>query len=240
MNYEGIISKVTDEKTLRRKVIMKIFTNMGFSGVLENHGPYEFGKDVVFYKQNGNERKYMAVVAKKGDVDGKAINDIVRQVNQCLSIPYPSSNDGNVEIQEVYVITDGFYNGSTGVTLSGMKDLYNKFGYTINIWNGDDLKKAWENYHSIGVNGPVFYETYEDNVVRLRLSKQSEKSKNLIQILHFDDDKVVEALWMDEEKTKLEEIRIYNISGEKIDKFDLIKSFMEDPEEVDEEEDRVK
>ncbi|HDR7670375.1 TPA: restriction endonuclease [Bacillus wiedmannii] len=228
MLYKEIISKVTDEKTLRRKIIMELFSKMGYQGIKENHGQFEFGKDVVFYREENGERHYVAVVAKKGDVRAKTINDIIRQVNQCLSVLYPSSEDGDIEIKEAFIITDGKYLGGTPATLNGMIKLYDKFGYKIHKWDGDDLKEKFEYYYNIGVEGSVFYETYSDTVIRLRLSPKSDDSARLIQILHFDDEKVVEVIWKDKEKENLEEIVIYDISGRKINKMDLIKSYLEE------------
>lgn len=102
------------ETELRQDLIIPLLSKMGFNAPLEYHGPNEKGKDIIcFYYDKLNEQRFLAVVAKSGDLTGNAatntgLMNVVTQVQQAFDNPYEDLyNMRQIFINEVWVVTSG-------------------------------------------------------------------------------------------------------------------------------------
>lgn len=110
---------------------------MGYLAPVEYHGVNEKGKDIICFEYDRlNEQRFLAVVAKTGDLTGSAsstmgLMNVVTQVQQAFDNPYENLfNMRQVFINEVWVMTTGkivssaqesaiaMYNGVIGPTIT--------------------------------------------------------------------------------------------------------------------------
>lgn len=87
---------------------------MGYLAHIEYHGTKEKGKDIICFEYDRlNEQRFLAVVAKKGDLTGSASSNaglmkVVNQIQQAIDNPYEDLyNMRQTFINEVWVITSG-------------------------------------------------------------------------------------------------------------------------------------
>jgi|GEM_PF-1801996 len=94
--YKVIEEKLAtlNETDFRKKILIPLFIAKKFQNVRDNHGPNEFGKDIIMWEENilfG--RQNYAVIVKIGKITGKingkgSFNDVVTQVNQAFNTPF--------------------------------------------------------------------------------------------------------------------------------------------------------
>lgn len=103
-----------NEKEFRQDLIIPLLSKMGYIAPVEYHGANERGKDIICIEYDKlNEQRFLAVVAKTGDLTGNAaknsgLMNVVTQVQQAFDIPYEDLyNMRQVFINEVWVLTNG-------------------------------------------------------------------------------------------------------------------------------------
>lgn len=113
-NEKKEILKSIDEKELRQDLIIPLLSKMGYLAPIEYHGTKEKGKDIICFEYDRlNEQRFLAVVAKKGDLTGSAssnagLMNVVNQIQQAFDNPYEDLyNMRQIFINEVWVITSG-------------------------------------------------------------------------------------------------------------------------------------
>lgn len=102
------------EKEFRQDLIIPLLSKMGYIAPIEYHGINEKGKDIVCFEYDKlNEQRFLAIVAKTGDLTGNASTNtglitIVNQVQQAFDNAYEDLfNMKQVFINEVWVMTNG-------------------------------------------------------------------------------------------------------------------------------------
>jgi hypothetical protein len=79
------------EATFIRSTLIPLLKNLGFQNVVFHHGPREFGRDILFSRQNEfGIPEYWAAQVKLGNVSGKSnsyIDLIVSQAQEAFKIP---------------------------------------------------------------------------------------------------------------------------------------------------------
>ena len=94
LNKGSIDKKVLgDETAFSLNVLLPLFRSMSYQNVQYNHGPHEFGKDIIFsdFDRLSIERTF-GVQVKVGDVTGEASSELDRligQIDDALKITYP-------------------------------------------------------------------------------------------------------------------------------------------------------
>lgn len=104
----------TDEVYFTKDLLVPLFRKMGFNHVRYNHGPREFGKDLLLSETNKlfNTRN-IAVQIKAGNVSGKAhtlIDIIISQIRDSFEVPVQGPGASKqFRISEVYFVISGKY-----------------------------------------------------------------------------------------------------------------------------------
>lgn len=100
------IIQALNEAHLREKVLIPLFTKMGFIDPILHHHSNEKGKDIVLKEIDTkfNKTYYLSVVVKAGDVTGSSSGSsgyfaLINQVKQSLNEPYKHI----YELKEVYI-----------------------------------------------------------------------------------------------------------------------------------------
>ncbi|HET8860835.1 hypothetical protein [Marivirga sp.] len=113
-NEKKEILKNLNEKDLRQELIIPLLSKMGYIAPIEYHGTNEKGKDIICFEYDRlNEQRFLAVVAKTGNLTGNAatsagLMNVVTQVQQAFDNPYEDLyNMRQVYINEVWVVTSG-------------------------------------------------------------------------------------------------------------------------------------
>lgn len=95
-----------NEADLREKVLIPLFSKMGFIDPILHHHSGEKGKDIILKEVDTkfNKINYLSVVVKAGDVTGSASSSsgyftLINQVKQSLNEPYKHI----YELKEIYV-----------------------------------------------------------------------------------------------------------------------------------------
>jgi hypothetical protein len=73
------------EKEFRQDLILPLLSKMGYFAPIEYHGTNERGKDIICFEYDRlNEQRFLAVVAKTGDLTGNAATNsgLMTIVNQ--------------------------------------------------------------------------------------------------------------------------------------------------------------
>ncbi|GAB3715860.1 hypothetical protein GCM10027592_56660 [Spirosoma flavus] len=160
--------KLMDEKELR-KTLCVLFQSMGLSEVVESHGTQEFGKDIVFYDSDKlNNITWYACVVKVNDINQSGFETVVRQINECFRKSYPSTSQGNVSIDQVYVITNGSYKDNAKVQIAEQIDKKTK---NIIFWTDGDIAKAIEKSdYILGIlfgNQDLIQSIYNEHIIKV-------------------------------------------------------------------------
>lgn len=102
------------EADLRRDVLIPLLGRLRYQSALEYHGPREHGKDILSFEIDRlGDRRYLAVVAKTGDLSGSAsardgLMNVLNQTEQCFNEPYLDLfGMRSVQIHEVWIVTAG-------------------------------------------------------------------------------------------------------------------------------------
>jgi len=103
------------EDELREKVLIPLFTKMGFIDPVLHHHNNEKGKDIILKEYDSKFRKtlFLAVVVKAGDVNGSASGNssyfaLINQVKQALNEPYRHVYEiKEVLIDQVIIVISG-------------------------------------------------------------------------------------------------------------------------------------
>lgn len=104
-----------DEDAFRKIVLVPLLIRLNYREVIEYHGgSAEKGKDIIcWYSDPMGRRRYMAVVAKKGDIHGSVgkkgnASEVLFQVQQALNEPYRDIYDlKELRIDECIIATTG-------------------------------------------------------------------------------------------------------------------------------------
>jgi hypothetical protein len=124
-----------------RKILVLIFESLGLQEVTESHGTQEFGKDIVFYDLDKFGRQvWTACVVKTKDINQTAFDTVIRQVGECFRKRYPSISQGNVDIDQVFVITNGSYKDNAKSQIADILDVKKP----ITFWNDTEIAKNIE------------------------------------------------------------------------------------------------
>src|SRR5690606_11614519 len=104
-NKKKIIQSL-NEAELREKLLIPLFTKMGFIDPILHHHSNEKGKDIILKEFDSKFKKteYLSVVVKAGDVTGSSSGSsgyfaLLNQIKQSLNEPYKHI----YELKEVYV-----------------------------------------------------------------------------------------------------------------------------------------
>jgi len=97
------------EAELTRKVLIPLYESkgMGCKNVRYTHNRLEFGKDVVYFKEDeyGN-RIYTGIQVKRTAINSKNIDNILRQVHEAFGAPFTDLSDGKKKgIDRMVVLT---------------------------------------------------------------------------------------------------------------------------------------
>lgn len=95
------------EDDLRKKVIIPLLHGLGCSEIVDNCGPAEYGKDII-YRANHFLMKdvYGAVVLKKTSINKTSLGQIHIQITDAItSMRVPCQPTNTVQIHEILVIT---------------------------------------------------------------------------------------------------------------------------------------
>jgi hypothetical protein len=105
-----------NEADLREKVLIPLFSKMGFIDPILHHYSNEKGKDIILKEVDTkfNKTNYLSVVVKAGDVTGSSSSTsssyfaLINQVRQSLNEPYKHIYElKEVNIDQVIIVTSG-------------------------------------------------------------------------------------------------------------------------------------
>lgn len=103
-----------DEGLFTTELLIPLFGKMGYNHVRYNHGPREFGKDILLSETTKlyNTRN-ISVQVKAGNVSGKAstlIDTLISQIKDSFDVPVEGPGlTKQFRISEVYVVISGSY-----------------------------------------------------------------------------------------------------------------------------------
>ena len=134
------------EAPLRTDVLIPLLKAMGFQDVFHHHGgPHEQGKDIVMWKPGElGERVNYAVVAKAGDINGRAqgvgsAGEVAIQVQQCFGAAFRDSLTAeDQQVDQCWVIASGTM---TTATIQSLRSALGSQGLVraTKFINGDKL-----------------------------------------------------------------------------------------------------
>jgi hypothetical protein len=107
--------QILKEDELREKILIPLFSKMGFLDPILHHHSNEKGKDIVIKEYDPKFKKitYIAVVVKAGDVNGSASSSssyfaLLNQVKQAFNEPYKHIYElKEVNIDQVIIVISG-------------------------------------------------------------------------------------------------------------------------------------
>ncbi len=107
------------ENEFSKKVLIPLYTALGFFDITHTHGEDEFGKDIIFSDKNKfGETVYYTSLVKQGDISGdtassKTIANILAQAREALMMPFSDRHDGYVEklVSRLFIVTSGNITG---------------------------------------------------------------------------------------------------------------------------------
>lgn len=107
--------KSLNEDELRSKLLVPLFTKMGFIDPIVHHHSNEKGKDIVLkeFDSKFKNTRYIAVVVKAGDINGSASGNLsyftlINQIKQAVNEPYKHIYDlKEVFIDQIIIIISG-------------------------------------------------------------------------------------------------------------------------------------
>lgn len=125
--------------------LQKLFLKKGFENVSINHGPTEFGKDLVFFETNklGKDLWY-SVVVKNKDAEQRDIEDggdIYRQIMTSFKSHYVDSTGNPHQISQVLVVINGKVTDNATRILEKIEPHLRN---NIEIWNFERLEQELE------------------------------------------------------------------------------------------------
>lgn len=158
------------EQEFRQDLIIPLLSKMGYLAPIEYHGALERGKDIICFEYDRlNEQRFLAVVAKKGDLTGNAATNtglmtIVNQVQQAFDNPYEDLyNMRQVFINEVWVMTTGkIVSGAQESVINTLRK--NNLDKQIRIISDDRLVQLIDNHFSTYWNSSL--ETKESVIIQ--------------------------------------------------------------------------
>jgi hypothetical protein len=98
------------ENELRVKVVLPLLYALGVKGAIDRHGSREKGKDVIYPIRDHFLRATLwgAIVLKAGDLGKGDVDNLNRQVGECLNrFADPDELRGQVQVHEIVVMTSG-------------------------------------------------------------------------------------------------------------------------------------
>lgn len=117
MTLEDKIEKIKSlkEDELREKLLIPLFSKMGFLDPILHHHSNEKGKDIVIkeYDPKFKKTSYIAVVVKAGDVNGSSSSSssyftLLNQVKQAINEPYKHIYElKEISIDQVIIVISG-------------------------------------------------------------------------------------------------------------------------------------
>jgi hypothetical protein len=120
------------EAELRRDLLIPLLGRMQYQAATEYHGPREHGKDIVCFEIDRlQDRRYLGVVAKVGDLTGSAsdrngLMTVLNQTEQCFNEPYfDLFGMRAVTMHEVWIVTAGRVVPGAAESVKGRLQKYN-------------------------------------------------------------------------------------------------------------------
>jgi len=96
-----------DEKTLTKQFLIPLYESegMGCRNVRYTHRKLEFGKDIIYYKEDeyGN-RIYTGVQVKRIKITVNKLDNILRQIYEAFGEPFTDLSDGNKKALDRFVV----------------------------------------------------------------------------------------------------------------------------------------
>jgi len=109
MNREEKLKRLQklDEETLTKKFVIPLYESekMGCKNVQYTHRILEFGKDVIYYKEDehGN-RKYTGIQVKKTRIATEDVSEILRQIYEAFGKSFTDLSDGKEKELDRFVV----------------------------------------------------------------------------------------------------------------------------------------
>jgi HEAT repeat protein len=93
------------EKDLATKILIPLYESMRFSNVRYTHRKLEFGKDIIYYKDDeyGN-RIYTGVQVKKTQIKTGDVADIFRQISEAFGEPFTDLSNGKKHDLDQFIV----------------------------------------------------------------------------------------------------------------------------------------
>ena len=130
------------EDDLREQVVIPLMWALGCATVRCEQGASEFGKDVVYSRQNIYDHPYHgAIVLKAGRIhQGDVVGIVQRQVQEAWTVEYPSLPDlsAKVRMTEVTVMTSFDITPNARITLGAAVPKYMPHAIFV---DGTDLER---------------------------------------------------------------------------------------------------
>lgn len=133
-----------NEAAFRTDVLVPLLRAIGYRDVEHYHGPNEFGKDIVAWKQDvDGSRENLAVVAKVGPINARATGDAATigvQVRQALGSTYTDPTTGEERVaHRVIVATTGTIREASRKALLAQFDTATR--RAVRFWSGDKVRE---------------------------------------------------------------------------------------------------
>lgn len=204
----AFIQKECNEKELFEDLAI-LFKQKGFNNVKINHGPTEFGKDLVFskYDEDFDEDKWYAVIVKNKPAtqnDFVTGNEIANQINAALRKPYINPKGEEKVVSKLFIIINSTVSPNATQLIS--KFVEPSILPNIKIWDYQDLKEQIERHtkESFLDNNEPFLNLYTSEQIR-RLSDI--RISNNVFDMQFDD---IDQIFVNVQTTYSRELKKIN------------------------------
>ena len=135
-----------NEEQFSLKVLLPLFRSMGYQGVKYNHGPREFGKDIIFSDVDElGIRRNFGVQVKAGDITGEAkseLDKLIGQIDDAFELSYI-----DIHARETRRITDLIIAISGKFTGNAPQKIYEKIHQrNVHFFDIDRIKELLVKY----------------------------------------------------------------------------------------------
>ncbi|CAK2523148.1 Restriction endonuclease [Vibrio crassostreae] len=140
----------SDEDFFTKDLLIPLFQKIGYNHVRFNHGPREFGKDILLSETTKLfNTRHISVQVKAGNVSGKAgplVDTLVSQIRDSFEVPVCGPGmSKQFKISEVYVVISGKYSENAKEKINAK--INNAFMASIYFLDREDIewltKKHW-------------------------------------------------------------------------------------------------
>lgn len=119
-----------DEEQLTKQILIPLLRSLGFEGVRYEHGRFERGKDLVFWRSDAfGEKEWYAAQVKVGKspagaTDANSLRALINQLQQACDCPFVNPDGDEVSISRCLFITSAVVSTEAREAVKGLLRQY--------------------------------------------------------------------------------------------------------------------